>query len=116
MVDYKTGKPKTRNHIEGKTKASTGDYKRQLVFYALLLSLQSDDTRHCRTGVLSFVEPDKNGVIKEEAFKITDDEIKELKQEIVGAVKAIVGGQSLSEPCDPETCHYCDLVEKLAQK
>ena len=32
IIDYKTGKPKTRNDIEGKTKSSNGDYKRQLVF------------------------------------------------------------------------------------
>ena len=37
VVDYKTGKPRSRGEILGKTKNSNGDYKRQLVFYNLLL-------------------------------------------------------------------------------
>ena len=36
VIDYKTGKPKTRNEIEGNTKTSDGNYKRQLTFYKLL--------------------------------------------------------------------------------
>ena len=111
VVDYKTGKPKTRNHIEGKTASSTGDYKRQLVFYAMLLSLQSDQNKHCRIGVLSFVEADKNGVIKEEVFEVTDEEIEELKSELISVVKEVVSGEMFKGTCDPETCHYCDLVE-----
>jgi len=38
VIDYKTGRPKSRNEIEGNTKNSNGDYKRQLVFYNLLLN------------------------------------------------------------------------------
>ena len=111
VVDYKTGKPKTRNHIEGKTATSTGDYKRQLVFYALLLSLQADKTKRCRTGVLSFVEPDKNGTIKEEIFTITDKEIEELKKDIIATTEEIVSGEMFLQPCDESVCHYCDLVQ-----
>lgn len=113
VIDYKTGKPKTRNHIEGNIQSSTGDYKRQLVFYALLLSLQSDDSKHCRTGVLSFVEPDKNGLIKEEVFEITETEITELKKEIIRVTGEIFSGTALSVECDPTACRYCDLVEKI---
>lgn len=111
VVDYKTGKPKTRGFIEGTTAASTGDYKRQLVFYALLLSLQEDTNKHCRTGVLSFVEPDSHNQIKEESFTITDEEIEELKQELIRVTKEVVSGESLRVACDPKVCHYCDLVE-----
>ncbi|MCA9357708.1 ATP-dependent helicase [Candidatus Kaiserbacteria bacterium] len=110
VVDYKTGKPKTRNHIEGKTADSHGDYKRQLVFYALLLSLQKDTTLHSRTGKLSFVEADKNGVIKEEVFVITDEEIAGLKAELIRVTKEIVSGEALKSACDSDMCHYCDLV------
>ncbi len=113
VVDYKTGKPKTRGHIEGTTASSNGEYKRQLVFYALLLSLQSDSALHCRTGVLSFVEPGSHGEIKEEQFVITDEEIEELKKELIRVYKEIISGQALVAPCDPKMCHYCDLVEKL---
>jgi DNA helicase-2/ATP-dependent DNA helicase PcrA len=116
VVDYKTGKPKTRGHIEGTTADSTGDYKRQLTFYALLLSLQSDTAKHCRTGVLSFVEPDTHGTIKEEVFVITDEEIVALKQELIRVTKEIVSGQSLEVACDASVCHYCELVSKWQSK
>lgn len=41
VTDYKTGKPKTKGQIEGATKDSTGELKRQLVFYKLLIDLDS---------------------------------------------------------------------------
>jgi ATP-dependent exoDNAse (exonuclease V) beta subunit len=113
VVDYKTGKPKTRNHIEGKTKDSRGDYKRQLVFYALLLSLYEDERYACREGILSFIEPDSKGVIHEESFLITDKEIEDLKQEIITAVKEIISGSFLQEPCNERDSDYCHLVEML---
>ncbi len=113
VVDYKTGKPKTRNVIEGKTASSDGGYKRQLVFYALLLSLYDDDRYACKTGVLSFVEADSKGVIHEEVFTITDEEIEDLKQEIIQATKDIVSGEFLNSSCEEGDSDYCRLVELL---
>lgn len=113
VVDYKTGKPKSRNVIEGNTKDSDGAYKRQLVFYALLLSLYDDEKYLCKEGVLSFVEPDAKGVIKEESFSITDEEIEELKQVIIKSAKEISSGEFLKSKCDPDTSDYCELVEQL---
>jgi len=113
VVDYKTGKPKTRNVIEGKTASSDGGYKRQLVFYALLLSLYDDDRYKCNTGVLSFVEPDAKGVIHEEVFNITNEEVEELKEEIIEATKNIVSGEFLKSPCEEGDSDYCHLVQLL---
>ncbi len=113
VVDYKTGKPKSRNVIEGNTKDSDGGYKRQLVFYALLLSLHDDERYKCQTGVLSFVEPDAKGVIKEESFLILDEEITALKEEIIQAVRDIISGSFLRQPCDSSTSDYCGYVEQL---
>lgn len=111
VIDYKSGKPKTRGFIEGTTKDSNGDYKRQLVFYALLLELYEDERYQCREGVLSFVEPDSKGEIHEEAYTITDKEIAELKEEIIGAAREITSGSFLREPCDPEKSAYCEFVK-----
>ena len=113
VVDYKTGKPKSRNVIEGKTQSSNGGYKRQLVFYALLLSLYEDERYQTRKGVLSFVEPTSSGVIKEEAFVISDEEIEALKTEIISAVSNLLSGEAFNDPCNPEVCEYCDLVNLL---
>ncbi len=116
VIDYKTGKPKSRNVIEGKTQSSNGGYKRQLVFYALLLSLYDDERYHTREGVLSFVEPAKSGVIKEEVFVVTDEEIEALKSELITAVQDLLSGASFTTACDPDVCEYCDLAALLANK
>jgi len=113
VVDYKTGKPKSRNVIEGNTKGSDGGYKRQLVFYALLLSLHDDERYQCRTGVLSFVEPDTKGMIKEESFMVTDQEIEDLKQEIIASTQAIISGEFLAQPCEETDSEYCHFVHQL---
>ncbi|MBX2866978.1 ATP-dependent helicase [Candidatus Kaiserbacteria bacterium] len=115
VVDYKTGKPKTRGQIEGTTKDSNGDYKRQLVFYALMLSLYDDERYKTREGVISFVEPNTKGEIKEEAFTITDEEIEALKEEIVRVAKEITTGAFLSFPCEEDSA-YALLVQKLQER
>lgn len=115
IVDYKTGKPKSRNEIEGNTKSSNGDYKRQLTFYALLLSLYDDPRYACTRGKLSFIEPDSRGNIHEEVFEITQQEIEALKAEIIDVAQQIITGAFLSDPCDDAVCNYCHLVRMLQQ-
>lgn len=114
VVDYKTGKPKTRNEIEGKTKNSDGNYKRQLVFYALLLALYDDERYLCRTGVLSFVQPDSKGRVHEEVFEITDEEINDLKKEIISAVEALITGKCLTLDALKES-KYTHLAGELVK-
>ncbi len=116
VVDYKSGKPKTRGYIEGKTKDSNGDYKRQLTFYALLLSLQDDERLRTREGLLTFIEADEKGIIHEEAYVITDEEIEVLKQDIIRVVHEITQGTFLHVPCDPLKSSYCDLVTQLQKR
>lgn len=113
VVDYKSGKPKTRGYIEGTVKDGTGDYKRQLTFYALLLSLQEDERLHTRNGLLSFVEADEKGKVHEEAYTISEEEIEVLKEVIIKVTKEIATGEFLSEPCDSTVCNYCELVDNL---
>ena len=112
VIDYKTGKPKSRNVIEGNTKDSDGGYKRQLVFYALLLSLHDDERYLCREGVLSFVESDGKGGIKEESFMITNEEVGDLKQTIIAAAKEIISGAFLSQICTDEESDYFELIKR----
>lgn len=93
VTDYKTGKAKSRNEVEGGTKNSTGNYKRQLVFYALLLELYGAETRSPEF-VLSFVEPkERSGEIVEHSFHIDQAEVEELKREILRVAKEIISGE-----------------------
>jgi hypothetical protein len=61
--------------------------------------------------VLSFVESAALGVVKEEAFVITDAEVAALKQEIIDAATAIVSGKWATQACDPSVCDYCHLLD-----
>ncbi len=89
VVDYKTGKPKSRNFIEGNTADSDGGYKRQLVFYKLLSILdQSFDFTVTETE-LDFIETDVTGKYHRESFEIADEEISNLKQTIRETVAKI---------------------------
>jgi DNA helicase-2/ATP-dependent DNA helicase PcrA len=116
VVDYKTGKPKTRAAIEGGTSQHDGSYKRQLVFYALLLSLQDDERYHTREGVLSFVEPTTHGEIKEESFVITDDEISALSRELNTAIAGFIRGDFLTDQALAESSAYASLALALINR
>lgn len=116
VVDYKTGKPKTRGQIEGTTKDSDGGYKRQLVFYALLLELQGQEHLMTRNGLLSFIEADVSGKIRQEEFVIADEDIELLKGDITRVVGEIINGTFLNVPPDPEKCDYALLAEEFMKR
>lgn len=97
VVDYKTGKPKTRNEIEGKTAKADASYRRQLTFYSLLLELHGDERYQSESGVLSFIDPDSKGRIHEEEFISGPAERTELKTIINEAVASIIAGDFLSD-------------------
>ena len=117
IVDYKTGQPKSRNVIEGKTKHADGRYKRQLVFYALLLSLYDDEMYHQDIAyTLSFVQPAKNGTIKEESFTISQAEIDELRAEIITAVDRLMSGDWLHDTELLDASEYAQFARALLEQ
>jgi len=109
VVDYKTGKPKSRNEIEGNTKNSKGNYKRQLVFYNLLLNNFKDGKYKMRTGEIDFIEPNKSGIYKKERFEISSDEIINIKEQIKKTAKEIINLTFWDKTCDDPNCYYCNL-------
>lgn len=110
VVDYKTGKPKTRNDIEGKTASSDGAYKRQLVFYALLLSLYDDERYLTNTAVLSFVQSAAKGTVKEESFTIERAEVEALRVHIIDTVKGLLAGDFLTDTDLAKESNYKNLA------
>lgn len=119
VVDYKTGKPKSKNFIIGETANSDGGYKRQLTFYALLLKLNGDERYQSNEGTLSFVEANKAGKICEETFIISEEEIESLKEELTEAVRVFCRGDFLRDRALAETSDYKDLalgmINRLAE-
>jgi len=113
VVDYKTGKPKSRNIIEGNTKSSNGNYKRQLVFYKLLLDLYDEGRFNMVSGEIDFVQPDDKGGYHKEKFVITDEDLKELKEVIKNTEKEILALDFWDRKCNKKDCEYCKIREMM---
>jgi DNA helicase II / ATP-dependent DNA helicase PcrA len=113
VADYKTGKPKSRNAIEGKTKSSNGDYKRQLVFYKILLDLYADKKINMVSGEIDFIEPDEKGRYHKEKFFITEEEVDGLKKIIRSTAKEILSLSFWEKRCGDKKCEYCKLRQLM---
>ena len=114
VVDYKTGKPKSRNEILGTTKNSEGDYHRQLVFYKLLLDRYRDGMYRMQTGVIEFVVPDmRTGRCKREIFAISREEVVMLEQTVARVAKEILTLAFWNKRCGEVGCAYCKLRDIL---
>lgn len=116
VVDYKTGKPKSRNQLMGKTKDADGNYYRQLTFYKLLLKYHKDGIYNMQEGVIDFIEPDDKGKYHKEIFEITDEEIKNLEEIIRSVSNEILNLEFLDKKCSTEDCEYCRLRSLLNKK
>ncbi len=116
VYDYKTSKPKSRNDIEGKTKSSEGNFKRQLVFYNLLLNNYDNHKYKMTKGVIDFLEPDDKGRYKKEAFEIQPEEITELEVTIKKVSKEILDLSFWNKRCNDKKCEYCKLRTLIKTK
>lgn len=113
VVDYKTGRPKSRNELEGKTKDSSGDYKRQLVFYKLLLDNFGIYRDRMRTAEIDFVEPMKSGQYRKEKFEVDAKDAEELKEVIYGVADAIMSMSFWDHRCGDPECEFCRLRDRM---
>jgi len=107
VIDYKTGKPKTRNDIEGNTSSSDGNYKRQLVFYKLLLD--KEGKRDMKDGVIQFIEPDDRGKMHREEFEIAPGEVKVIEKLVMDVAREILDLSFWNKGCHEPDCKYCEL-------
>ena len=123
VVDYKTGKPKSRNQIEGKPRETEGDeaeeaqheggaIKRQLVFYKILLDRQGK--YDMASADVDFIEPMPSGKYKKEMFEVTPDEVGMLEKEIIRVGTEILEGIFWEKRCGDSKCEYCALRDMMA--
>ena len=113
VVDYKTGNPKSRRDIEGETKNSEGNYKRQLVFYKLLLDRFEPGRFVMKTGEIDFVEPNKQGKYKRERFEVTEREVDDLVEVIKKAAQEIINLEFWDKNCTDPECDFCKMRKLL---
>ncbi|MDB5238845.1 MAG: UvrD/REP helicase, helicase / ATP-dependent helicase PcrA [Candidatus Parcubacteria bacterium] len=111
VVDYKTGKPKSKKMLE--KPGIDGNYKRQLVFYRLLLDLDDKKRYRMVSGELDFIEPTDSGAYKKERFEITDEDIAEVSSTIARVASEIHGLSFWNSSCAEKSCAYCALSKSL---
>ncbi len=107
VVDYKVKRPESRNWIEGGTANSDGHFKRQLVFYKILLDGIPEKGLRMKAGVIDFVEPTARGTFKQERFEIAEQEAIELKAKITEVGGEILDLKFWDKTCGERDCVYC---------
>ena len=110
VVDYKSGRPKTANEIEGKTKNSDGDYKRQLIFYKLLCDLDKSLNFVVKYAEIDFVESASLGKPKKVSFEITKDQVEDLRTTIKQVMKDILS-LKFGKTDNQSTCKTCEFID-----
>lgn len=113
VIDYKTGKHKSLNELEGKTKNATGDYKRQLDFYCILLESSGMEAPNKLT--LEFIEPDAKDNTATHTFEYDEAAVAELKGEIKRVSGEIYELSFWNTRCSDTKCEYCALRETIAE-
>jgi DNA helicase-2/ATP-dependent DNA helicase PcrA len=115
VVDYKTGKPKTRNQITGDTKDSEGNIFRQLVFYKILLDRFKDGAYEMISGEIDFIEPNQTEKYSKEKFIVTPEDTEELIETIKRVGDEILNLSFWDKRCDDKECEYCRLREMIKE-
>lgn len=125
VIDYKTGKPKSRNAILGLSQTDRfsqrelelpepirGEYKRQLLFYKLLADLSPNFSATVTEGIFDFVEPNASGKIVQHQFELLDSEVALLKALIIEVMAEIKSLAFLSDSIVAEL----DPLKQLSAK
>ena len=113
VVDYKTGKSKTRNELLGKTKNADGNYFRQLVFYKILLDRFEDGKFQMQSGLIDFIEPDEKEKLHREVFEISKEDTEVLIERIKQVANEILNLSFWNTRCDNKDCEFCPLRDMM---
>ena len=110
VVDYKTGARRTRNEILGNTKNASGDIKRQLNFYRLLLDLHEKGKYEMVSAGIDFVEPDNKGKLHApERFFMSPEDALSVQGEVTKVAEEIRSLAFWDQTCDDRECEFCVL-------
>ncbi len=113
VVDFKTGRPKTRNELIGATANSNGNEKRQLDFYRLLLELYEDGKYEMTHGSILFTETDDKGRIHEEEFEMSHSDREKVEAEVIRVSDEIARFTFWDTKCHTRDCEFCSLRDML---
>lgn len=105
IIDYKTGKPKTKNEVLGLTKSSNKDQYRQLLFYKLLIDLDKSMNYIVSEVELDFTGNSKNKP-RRELFVVENENMDELK-ELINKVAQDIHDLKFDKTSDISNCSDC---------
>ncbi|MCL5003858.1 MAG: ATP-dependent helicase [Patescibacteria group bacterium] len=107
VVDYKTGRPRSRSEVEGQTKEKDPSYKRQLIFYKILADLDRSFNYDVVESELDFVEG-REGKFVRHSFVISREETEALKaliKEVMGKIRKL----EFPRTTNYDFCSYCEF-------
>ncbi len=111
IVDYKTGLPK-KSRISPPTAARPkgGSYWRQLYFYRLLYEQSNVSQLPAREGVISFLDPNKDGDLEE--FVLTFNPAHEqLVRQLIRETYEQIMDQQFEQGCNEPYCVWCRFLK-----
>ncbi len=112
IVDYKTGQPKdTKVKPPSSARPHGGPYWRQLYFYQLLYEHSSINQKPVRQGVISFLDPDKDGALIDFEVQFEREHtsfVKNLMKDTYQKIK----DQQFYEGCNEPHCLWCNFFKK----
>lgn len=119
VVDFKTGKEKTRAMIEKETdEGRLSGYLRQLVMYSYLIQGAEKNTEVVESRLL-YLEADPKSKDAIYSTRISDEQIDSLKRDIKDYDVLVSSGEWVGRPCDfkpfgtQTECEYCALREQV---
>ena len=111
--DYKTGKPKTRGQIFGKEDVLLwGPYKRQLIFYKVLLDYSATSRTPfgpAEEGIIEFIEPDEQNRSISVSVPLSIEDSQALLQLLQDIAQEIIDLSFMEKGCNKKDCRYCAL-------
>jgi DNA helicase II / ATP-dependent DNA helicase PcrA len=118
VIDYKTGKQKSDAEASGTRKSDenikgSGGYKRQIIFYALLLDKFKEGKYRAEEGVVDYLIPNERGNYGENIFSISEEEKDALVNVIKKTAEDIKTFSFWNERCSQKECPYCKLREMM---
>jgi len=109
VVDYKTGVPdpkKVAPPSEGQ--AYGGEYWRQLLFYKILLETARSFPEPVGSGMISWLEPDKKGVLTTTELRFSQED-RHFMENLIREVHGKIMRREFTEGCGLEDCVWCKM-------
>lgn len=112
VIDYKTGKPQKRLlQPPSEEEPYGGSYWRQLLFYKILFEAQQRWPHSVQSGMISYLEPDKSGVLPDFEIRFNHEDVQTLKQHIKTVYQRILD-QDFYQGCGENSCSWCTFVRE----